>query len=258
MKKFLSVISLLLILLLPFSAFAGTSVTLNTDVSTSSGQTTIRWAPGDMPSGGYKVYVSAVNPYASEEMVQLAGSTTGNSLTTGLMVPNTTYKVYVTDTGNRILGTATYTMGSVPTFQDGKLKDTSVKVSTELRRLEKSTQKHKKIKAFKSSEMESVLSQGTAYFCMKYLMRMPQLAKPRTFFVQLVFESPNGYTYTDKATDITFDRVSNGYQTIWWEYAGADFFSNLYSQTGSIPTGRYTMTLYWDGCYVNTSTFNVN
>ena len=42
MKKFLSVISLLLILLLPFSAFAGTSVTLNTGVSTSSGQTTIR------------------------------------------------------------------------------------------------------------------------------------------------------------------------------------------------------------------------
>jgi hypothetical protein len=258
MKKLLILTALLLALLLPLTALAGTSVTLDPTVSTADGRTTIRWTPGDFPEGGYKVYVSAVNPGGSAELVQLAGTTSGKSLVTGLMAPNRTYKVYVTSTGNKILGSCTYTMEDVPVFEDGKLRNSSVKVSSELRRLDNNTGRYTILNSFRASTMETALAQDSnMYFCMKYVMRMPQLAKPRSFFVQLVFESPDGYTYTDKATDITFDRVSNGYQTVWWEYAGADFFTNLYRQTGHITAGKYTLTLYWDGCYVNTTTLNI-
>ena len=155
-----------------------------------------------------------------------------------------------------ILGTQQYTMPDVPVFQDGKLKDTSVKISIELRQTDTSL-KVKKLNAFKAADMNSLLEGKQTYFCMKYQMRMPRLAKDRTFYVQLVYESPNGYTYTDKADNVTFERVANGTQTLWWEYAGADFFTQLYKQTGSIPVGQYKVTLYWDGCKVNTSTFNV-
>ncbi len=259
MKKILAVTALLLILLLPLSVLAGTAVTLDATVSVNSGRSVIRWTPGDLPAGGYKVYVSAVNPGGSAELVQLAGTTDGSSLTTGLLAPNRTYKVYVTNTDNIILGSAVYITEDVPVFEDGKLKHTSVKISTEPRRLNNATGKFKKLKSFKASEMESTMaSEPDTYFCMKYLMRMPKLIKARAFFVQVVFDAPNGYSYTEKAEDVTFDKVKNGYQTLWWDRAGANFFSQLYSQTGSIPAGEYTITLYWDGCFVNTTTFKVN
>ena len=57
--------------------------------------------------------------------------------------------------------------------------------------------------------------------------------------------------------DVTFDRVNNGYQTIWWNLAGVDFFYNLYNITGDIPSGTYRTHLYWDGMWVNDSTFKV-
>ena len=88
-------------------------------------------------------------------------------------------------------------------------------------------------------------------------MRMPTLAKPRTFFVTVAFESPDGFIWVDKAEEITFDQVTGGYQTIWWNIAGPNFFEKLYETTGNIPEGKYTTYLYWDGMWVNTSTFNV-
>ena len=258
MKKLLTLTALLLVLLLPLSAMAGTAVVLDSTVSTVNGETTIRWTPGGSPQGEYKVYISAVNPNGSGELIQLAGTTSDTFLATGLLAPGRTYNVYVTDSENHILGRTAYTMKDVPVFEDGKLKNTSVKISTELRRLDDSTGKHKKLNSFKASDMEKTLAQdGKIYFCMKYLMRMPQLIKPRDFYVQLVFESPNGYAFTDKAESVSFNRVANGYETVWWDYAGANFFTNLYSQTGSIPSGKYTLTLYWDGCYVNTTTLNI-
>ena len=255
MKKLLFLTALLLVLVLPLNSLAA-SVVLDNNISFSAGLTTIRWS-GDIPEGGFNVLVAAVNPYESATLFQAAGNEIkGHSVTTGYMAPGKTYEVYVTDSSYHILGVETYTVPDVPVFEDGKLKSTSVKISTELRRGDADLN-YKKIKSFKASEMTSALSAGKDYFYMKYQMRMPQLIRPRTFFVQLVFETPNGYTYVDKAKDITFDKVSNGYQTVWWDAAGFSFFDDLLYFTDSIPSGRYTMTLYWDGCFVNTSTFTV-
>ena len=258
MKKFL-ILTALLALLLPFSAQAGTTVTLDSTVTTDGGQSVIRWTPGSsIPEGGYRVYISAQNPGGTAELFQFAGTTEGSSLSTGLLAPNRTYNVYVLNAGNQILGSAFYTMEDVPVFEDGRLKNTSVKITKELRRLDHSTDTYTKLNSFSAEEMESSQTEGSEiYYCLKYQMRMPQLGKARSFYVQLVFESPNGYAFTEEATDLTFDRVRDGYQSLWWDAAGANFFRNLYTQTGSIPSGRYTMTLYWDGCYVNTTTFDV-
>ena len=54
-----------------------------------------------------------------------------------------------------------------------------------------------------------------------------------------------------------FKRVSGGYQTIWYYMLGDDYFENLYKITGDIPSGNYTVTMFWDGMYVNQSTFKV-
>ena len=257
MKKTISMLALAMVLLLTFTAAAGADVTLNETVESYGGQSTIRWTADSVPQGGFTVIVEALNPRGSASFLQLAGQTTEKSLTTGILAPDKSYKVYVVDSNFDILGTHEYTMPSVPLFEDGLLKNTSVKVTTELRQASSDGQ-YKRIKSFNATDMNALASDGTGFSCMKYQMQMPQLAYARNFYVQLVFEAPNGYTYTDMAQEVTFDRVNNGYQTVWWDYAGANFFDNLYRQTGSIPSGVYTIYLYWDGCFVNASTFNVN
>ena len=255
MKKILTAAALILVLLLPLSALADVSVSLDSDVTTYGGQTTIRWTASGTPSGGFTVIVGALSPSGSDAILQLAGVTTGTSVTTGVMAPGKTYRVYVVDSDYNILGLGEYTMPSVPAFEDGLLKDTSIKVSFEMRTTNLSS--YRKVNSFRSSDMIAGISSGSNYPCLKYQMQMPQLAYARSFYVQLVFETPDGLAFTDRYSDVTFDRVNNGYQTLWWENAGIDFFDKLYSQTGTIPSGEYTVHLYWDGYWVKTSTFTV-
>jgi len=257
MKKISLILMLMLAFSLAFTAFADTTVTLDESVMTINGQSTIQWKSDSVPQGGFTVIVGALNPRGSDPLLQMAGQTTGKSLITGLLAPEKTYLVYVVDSDFSILDTHEYVMPSVSDFEDGLLTKKSVKVSIELRQAT-SDGTYKRIKSFNASDMNALASGGTGFSCMKYQMEMPQLAYARNFYVQLVFEAPNGYTFTDKAQDITFDRVNDGYQTVWWDYAGADFFDSLYTQTGSIPSGVYTIYLYWDGYFVNTLTFNVN
>ena len=257
MKKVAFILVLTVVLVLASAAFADTTVTLAETVSEVNGQSTISWTCDSVPQGGFIVIIEALNSRGSESLFQMAGETTENSIVTGLLAPDHTYRVYVVDSNFNILGTHDYTMPSVPDFEDGLLTKKSVKVKTELRQATADGQ-YKRLKAFNASDMTTLASAGTGFSCMKYQMEMPQLAYARTFYVQLVLEAPNGYTYTDEAEEITFDRVNNGYQTVWWEYAGAGFFDDLYNQTGNIPSGQYTMYLYWDGCFVNVSSFNVN
>ena len=257
MKKLISMLAFAIILLLTFTAVAGADVTLNDTIESFGGQSTIRWTSDSVPQGGFTIIIEALNPRGSASLLQMAGQTAENSLTTGLLAPDKSYRVYVVDSHFDILGTHDYTMPSVPLFEDGLLKNTSVRISIELRQAG-ADGKYKRLKSFNASDMNALAANGTDFSCIKYQMQMPQLAHARNFYVQLVFEAPNGYTYTDKAQDLTFDRVNDGYQTVWWDYAGADFFDGLYRQTGSIPSGVYTIYLYWDGCFVNASTFSVD
>ena len=56
---------------------------------------------------------------------------------------------------------------------------------------------------------------------------------------------------------MTYDRVNGGTQTLWFYLTGERFFKYLYRNTGTIPAGDYRVDLFWDGMWVNTSTFKV-
>ena len=128
MKKTISMLALAMVLLLTFTAAAGADVTLNETVESYGGQSTIRWTADSVPQGGFTVIVEALNPRGSASFLQLAGQTTEKSLTTGILAPDKSYKVYVVDSNFDILGTHEYTMPSVPLFEDGLLKNTSVRL----------------------------------------------------------------------------------------------------------------------------------
>ncbi len=174
-------------------------------------------------------------------------------------MPGKKYEVTLT-TFFSTLDTRTYTVPDVPLFEDGKLKNTSVKVSIEPRRLAKGDEysNAKKVNGLSASKIISAIQDGNESYGFKYQMRMPQLAKPRTFYVTIYIESPDGYLDAESWGDITFDRVNNGYQTIWFHFLGGDYFKDLYDTTGNVPAGNYKITMYWDGMFVNESVLKIS
>ena len=199
------------------------------------------------------------NGDVEQQMVRV-GETTKHSIKSVDMIPGKSYKVIVTDGIFRTLAEKVYKMPDPVDFEDGKLKTNSVKVSMEpvsLKKGKKRDKNTKKVKELKRSEIEEGLEDDSIYYGLKYTMKMPQLKKAREFFVTIAFESPDGFLYTVIADDLTFDRVNGGYQTIWFYMIGDSFFSSMYKTTGKIEKGKYQVHLFWDGMWVNTSTFKV-
>lgn len=264
MKKTISLCMLLALLAalvcVPCAASAGTSVTLADSVSYSAGRTTITWTvEGDAPSN-YIVAGIALYGDAQQQMFKI-GESTGTSVTAVDLLPDVTYGIYVLDGDYNILGYKEYTMPDSVVFQDGLLKNTSVKITPEPVKLHAGGARNKntkKVNSLRAAEIMSGLQDGSYTYGFKYTMKMPKLAKPRDFFVTIAFEAPNGFLWTEIAENVTFDRVNNGYQTIWYYMIGDTFFECLNDKAGEIPLGEYKIYLYWDGMYVNTSTFKVN
>ncbi len=256
---FVFLVALLLTALLSLGAQAlgETSVTISDYVLYSGGKATVSWTvSGDAPSY-YMVFAMVNNGSGCQQAMVDLGMAFDTSITTGSMVPGFTYDVYVTDKDYNILGTGTCSVPDVPAFEDGRLKDTSIKISTENRRYTIANQKIEKVKKLSAKEISGGMDNLSALYGVRYQMKMPQLAKPRSFFVTQVFEAPNGFLYVEHAEDVTFERVNNGYQTLWWNISGPDFFGNLYDKNGMIPVGTYKIHLFWDGMRVNTTSFEV-
>ena len=261
-RKPLVRIALLLALLLaagcliPGSALGATSVELNRYIQYSMGYSTISWSvTGDDP-GDVFVICQQAGAGSDQQYVIFEGPTSRKSIQTNELIPGRTYSVMLINSSFDILAEELCSVPDAGIFEDGRLKNTSVKISTEARKKNQNG-KYTKLDYLRASDIMGSLDAGENVYGLKYSMKMPQLAKPRTFMITLAFEAPNGYTVVDKAGDITFDSFSNGYQTIWLELAGNRFFDALYKDTGSIPTGKYEVTLYWDGAWVNTSEFTV-
>lgn len=235
---------------------ARAEITLNAP-SYYGGYTTVSWNATDGETGPYTLITLADNGTAEQTPWNM-GSTNSRSMQITECIPGKAYYFALLDSSATILDIQEFTIPEAGVFEDGKLKNTSVKVTLTPRQYVVQSQKYNKLNGLNAQEMTDGFTNGNYWYGLKYEMRMPQLAKPRAFFVTLAFEAPDGYLYVEIAKDVTFDRVNNGYQTIWWQLAGADFFSTLLDKTGSIPRGEYTIYMYWDGMWVNTSTFRVN
>ena len=218
------------------------------------GKTTIGWDINDSESSRYVVTYKVIDNGTAKQSELEAGRTYGNSIETTGIIPGKCYEITVKDANGDILDQKAYRMDEAETFEDGKLKNTSVKIYIKPSMME-SGKDPKQISGLKAADMEKGFTEGGKYYGVRYQMSMPQLREERTFFVTLALESPDGYVYVDKATNITFSKVRNGKESIYWKIAGVEFFLKMYLMNGSIPGGKYTAHLFWDGKMVNTSTF---
>ncbi len=242
--------------LLPVTGIGETKVTLNDTVKYYKGTSTISWSVSGSEASSYNVHIEAINNGSAKQTTFSIGSTTRHSIQSTEMVPGHSYTVYVTDDNDLILDSHEYVIPKSGTFEDGLLKNTSVQITREYRKKDKNG-KYIKINNLSAQEIMNALAEGKELYGMKYTMKMPTLIKERTFLITLVFESPDGYICVEEARTYTFDRMPYGSEIVWFELAGDTFFHNLYKTTGDIPVGKYTVTLYWDGSWVNTTYFDV-
>ena len=238
-------------------ALAGTTVTLASSLSYDCGTTTIRWDVSGSEPGETYVIVENIDYGDTSQAIFSVRDISGHRARSDQFVPGHHYRVTLMDGQYNSLDSREYVLPWVDTFQDGKLKNTSVKISIETRKY--TPEKGYKKNNLSAAAIKDAIADGysSEVYGVKYQMRMPTLGKERNYFVTLVFESPFGFIWVERATDITFERVNNGYQTLWWELVGGNFFSELYDRTKEIPTGKYQVHLFWDGMWVNTSTFKV-
>jgi hypothetical protein len=187
------------------------------------------------------------------------GKATGNSVTVDNMIPGKSYRITLTNSSLLPLDQHDYEMPAPTVFEDGKLKDTSIKISLEPRRLKKGDEpkKAKKLSSFTVKEITKGIEDDTYWYGVKYSMKMPQLGHERTFFLTLAFESPDGYLMVVSAEDMTYEYVARGYQTIWYYILGTNYFPNLYKCVGEIPKGQYKTYMFLDGMLVNQNKFKV-
>lgn len=242
--------------LLPAAGMAATKVKLDQEIRYYKGTATISWTVEGDEAPSYKVYMQMVDHGTAKQTMFYLGETKSHSLQTVELIPGYTYAVYVTDENYSFLVTRDYSIPEAGTFEDGKLKNTSVDITTDIRKKD-SGGNFAKVNKLSAQEIMNALDKGKESYGMKYTMKMPTLAKQRTYMMTLAFESPDGYVCVDKAQEYTFERVADGYERVWFSLAGDNFFKFLYKTTGSIPTGQYKVILFWDGLWVNTTTFDV-
>lgn len=147
-----------------------------------------------------------------------------------------------------------YKPGGAPGFQDGNWTSGIKKLQLKPRK-QNSNGKYKNYSSFSAAELDS----GSNSWGMYISYDCPSLADPRTFHEVVTFTNPDGYAtvLVDKTEE--YGQSSRGsYYTYYYDFFSmTPYFSYQQALYGSVPTGKYTWTLYWNGMYVNSGTFNV-
>ena len=88
----------------------------------------------------------------------------------------------------------------------------------------------------------------------QYRISYPELAYSRTYFTQIAIIAPNGYAESELYKTVDY---GSEYSRLTWSMIGDSTFAQLYKYNSTIPSGTWTVELYWDGMFVNRSTFTV-
>ena len=239
---------------------------INTGITADSGRFTITWEDS-ANAAPYTLTFEYVDESSSATQCSFwagddeQGSTTSSkSYTLRYLIPGKTYKFTVKDC-NGVKTSRTLTLPSPSSFVDGKLKASSIKVSTKYRYMESSADPSdaKDLSKFSADKMMSNMTNAGYHYGVYYRISLPQLATSREFFTTIAFHAPNGFASAEVAMDVSYSSFNNASGSYcYWNCVGTRFFDLLYEKNGTIPTGTYTVELYWDGMLVKSTTFTVN
>ena len=246
----------LLIACVPAFAAAETRAELNDKITYDKGHTTISWTVSGDDPGTWYVLGKVTGNGKAEQQSFLIGMTDKHEVQTVQMIPGKKYEVELLDGSFITRATKVYEMPKAKDFKDKTLRSKSIMIRvTPVKR--KSLDDPKEVKALKADSIVKAAQGGSTRYGVKYHIRMPQLVKTRKFFVTIAFESPDGFLKTVCADAITFEKVSHGYQTLWFNMLGDNYFDDMYKTENRIETGTYRVYTFWDGMMVKTMKFKV-
>ena len=239
---------------------------ISSNVTTDTGRYTITWEDS-ANAGPYQLTYQYVDESSNAVQCNFwAGpsekdsTTTSKSYTYLYLIPGKTYKFTVEDSKG-VKTSRVITLPTPSSFVDGKLKSSSIKVSWKYRYMESGMayEDARSLSKFSAAEMMTNMTNSGYRYGLYYRIDLPQLAKSRNFYTTIAFYAPNGFASAEVSGDTShssFNNASGSYCA--WHCAGTGFCDLLYEKNGTIPTGTYTVELYWDGMLVKSTTFTVN
>ena len=231
---------------------------LNSTVTSDKGRVTVRWTDSANKAPYYVLCqyvgssgVTQPNYWAGGNKTE--STTYSTSYTIDQLLPGKTYKIEVRDCdGNSI--TRTYTLPSPATFADDQLKASSIKLTLSPRSKRDSTSDSTATAVNSLSASKIVADMGQTEYGFRYSLDYPTLSHSRTHFTQIAIIAPNGYTECEVWENIDYEMQYTGKS---WHMLGDWTFSMIYDKNRTVPSGTWTVELYWDGMFVNRSTFQV-
>ena len=233
---------------------------ISSSVSMNHGWATVSWTDSEN-KGPYKVYYRYADGINDNQLWFWAGgnesesTTSSKSFTSENLIPGKQYVIAVEDgDGNEIQKTVR--IPDAPSFVDGKLQASSLKVKLAPRFLPRSSADAKSAKTlnkFVSSQMDFVSN----YYGLRLEISHPQLGKERHYPCLIAFYAPNSFVWSYYDPDFNMATFQNGGSTYYY-CVGTGFFDEVNETFGSMVRGSYRVEVFFDGMYVGSNTFNVD
>ena len=97
--------------------------------------------------------------------------------------------------------------------------------------------------------------QSATSFGARINLEYPQLARERQYSMLIAITNPNGDVIVDKVSE---DILYRGHYMYYWNFYTFDEYFDIMSDAyGTVPTGTYTWSLYYDGRFVTSDTFRI-
>lgn len=210
------------------------------------GGVTITWKDNNK-AGPYTVGFQMLDTGWTEPVYNIEGSIDETSVTTMELVPGAKYLIYVWDSNDNCV-TYEYKGEKVQNFDEFS---TSLTVNHK----KQNSKGYHEIASFKRSEIKKELDSSN--FGLYLQVNHPRLKEFRTYNYILTVESPSGVCQV-------FDHgpwnLSDAYY-VRGSYANFQilntYFQRLIDDYKGIETGKYTITVYWDGLKVCSGTMRV-
>lgn len=213
-------------------------------VRNDDGSVTLRWLDG-ADNGPYTVYYELLERAPVPFGWTAAKNVQGNAFTLTQLVPGMSYVFTVEDAyGNRV-----ECIYFAEKAGDGNEIGAKIRIHTKLRR-------GRMMKEAPLSASEIMLDNGREhglYLKMAYSM----LRKTRNYNFCLTVEAPNGFADVVFAGGITLN-YGKSEVPAWGFVALDDYFSYLERYYGGVPTGKYLVTMHFDGQPACVDTFTVS
>ncbi len=215
--------------------------------SASKGVTTIKWED-NANLGPYTVIVQHMyasgGTWKTAKAVTFANTSGKSASSSDVMVPGEPYSITVKDKNGK-----TATRQYIPTKQT--YPDFKISTSMELKTLTPRGQKNQK--SLSAADIKKNIGSYTYGGIIK--LSFPQVKYERRSNWTIAFLTPNGDTLISQVFEWYIPREYRAWQ--WSHYSFNYLFNTMISRYGSVPTGRYTWALYFDGQQASSATFNV-